>query len=121
MSRLAIDNFCEAALESTHSDTIFDIIKAINNEMAHVERLAALGEKLRKDNLGILLTNDRYRAQIDSGGKEAIWQQLEDLIFAADLEEKGYYLCSDHFETVFHGRDLGVEEETEKRFYSPVR
>lgn len=112
--RFAIENFRSAALRSTDSDTVLNIIEAINNETAHVGKSVDFGEKLRKDNLGILLKNDRYRAQLESGGKEAMWQQLEELLFAADLEKKGYRLCSDHFETVFHERGFGVEEETEE-------
>ena len=114
LSQLAIENFRETALASTNSDIVFDIMEAINNEVAHVAKLVDFGEKLRKNNLGILLKNARYRAQLDSGGKEAMWQQLDELLFAADLEEKRYFLCSDHFETVFHEPDLSADEETEE-------
>jgi hypothetical protein len=112
LSQPALDNFRFDALGATNSDTIFDIVEAINSEMAHDEDLVDFGEKLRKDNIGILLKNDRYRAQLDKGGKEAVWQQLDELIFAAVLKKKRYYLCDTHCQSMFQEPSIGADEET---------
>ena len=112
LSRQANSAFCAAVEQNVDADTILDIVEAINNEMAHDQKFVAFGENLRKNNLGILLKNDRFRARLDSGGKGAIWQQLDELAFAADLEKKRYYLCSDHFHTVFCEPAPSTDEET---------
>lgn len=101
LSATADENFRESALECTSSDEIFDIIETIKSEVAHDESLVGFGEKMRRDNLDKLIRNDRYRAQLDSGGKEAIWQQLDELIFAADLVKKRYHLCTIHRGSVY--------------------
>lgn len=113
LSLTANESFRQAALESTNSDTVFDIIEAINSEMAHDGELVEFGEKLRKDNIGSLLKNDRFRAQIDSGGKDAVWQQLDELIFAADLVKKRYFLCTSHVSSMFHEPSIGADEKTQ--------
>jgi hypothetical protein len=94
-------NFRSAALASTNPDKIFDIIETINSELPHDESLVELADKLRKDHLVKLLKNDRFRAQLDNGGKESLWQILDELIFAADLKEKRHHLCSTHEKRVF--------------------
>jgi hypothetical protein len=98
---VANENFGKATRKTTSSGTIFDIVEAINNEMAHDKSLVGFGENLRKDNIGILLKDDRYRAQLDSSGKEAVWQQLDELVFAADLVKKRYHLCNTHTIQIF--------------------
>lgn len=113
LSRAASKNFCQAATKSTNSDTIFDIIEAINSEMAHDEESVEFGEKLRKDNIGILLKNDRFRAQLDSGGKEAVWQQLDELVFAADLVKKRYFVCATHVLNMFYEPSIGADGKTQ--------
>lgn len=114
LSRQATSAFCAAAEQSADADTVLDIIEAITNEMAHDEEFVGFGENMRKDNLGILLSNDRFRARLDNGGKEAIWQQLDELAFAADLEKKRCYLCSDHLHTVFCEPAPSTDQETAK-------
>jgi len=94
------------------SNDVFDIIEAINNEMTHDGELVKFGEKLRKDNIGRLLKNDRFRAKLDSGGKEAIWQQLDELVFAADLVKKSYFVCPSHTSDIFHEPSIDANEET---------
>lgn len=113
LSLTAKESFRQAAIESTNSDTVFDIIEAIKCEMTHDEETVELGEKLRKDNIGILLKNDRFRTQVDSGGKEAVWQQLNDLIFAADLVKKRYFLCVSHVPHMFHEPSNGADGKTQ--------
>jgi hypothetical protein len=112
LSRAALKNFYEAALKSTNSDTIFDIIGAISSEMAHDEDLVEFGEKLRRDNIGIITKNDRFRTQLASGGIEAIWQQVDDLILAADVEKKRYYLCTIHIKHMFQEPSIGADGKT---------
>lgn len=115
LSALADKTIRRIALESTKSDEIFDIIETIKSEMAYDESLVELGDRLRKDNLGILLKNDRFRAQLDDGGKETLWQVLDDLVFAADLVKKRYHLCETHKKDVFQEPSLGVNEKTTTR------
>lgn len=90
-----------AAVESTDADEIFDIIETLGSEMAHDNSLTALAESMRKNNFGKLLKNERYRAKLDSGGKEMLWQVVDELAFAARLKRKRYFLCDSHAKRVF--------------------
>jgi hypothetical protein len=88
-------------------DNLFDMIEAINHEFQHEESLLEFANTLRKNNLGVLLKNERFRSQLDSGGKEMLWQVLDDLVFAADLKKKCHHLCIDHKDVVF--QDVGMD------------
>lgn len=101
LSRVADAQYREAALTCTDPDDIFDVIETIRTEMDHDDSLVAFGEAIRKDNLGKLLTNARFREHLDCGGKEAMWKQLDELAYAADLVENKYALCTKHKEQVF--------------------
>ena len=113
LSAMAIASFRHVASQETDSDTVFDIIETINNDMAHDKKCVAFGEKLRKDNIGSLLKNDRFRAQLDASGKEAVWQQLDELIFAADLVKKRYFVCKPHASEMFQEPSIGADEKTQ--------
>jgi len=66
--------------------------------------LVELADTLREKHLIALLGNDRFRAQLDSGGKEALWQQLDELTTSGPIkgkEEKSFTLCPDHLQAVF--------------------
>jgi hypothetical protein len=89
------------------ADKVFDVIEAINEEFPHDESLLEFADGMRKDNLGKLLKNDRFRARLDNGGKKMLWQVLDDLIFAADLNKKWHHLCISCKDVVF--RDVGVD------------
>jgi hypothetical protein len=96
--------FCLIARKCTSADDIFDIIETCRTDFSHNDEFVKLAAELREKNLGILLSNDRFRAQLDSGGKEALWQQLDELtskVFIADKKEKSYRLCPAHAKRVF--------------------
>jgi hypothetical protein len=96
--------FCRYARKCTSADDIFDIIETCRTEFSHNDEFVELAAELREKNLGKLLSNNRFRAQLDSGGKEALWQQLDELsskVFIADKKEKSYRLCPAHAERVF--------------------
>lgn len=112
LSAAADSNFRASALATKDSNTIFDIMEIIKDEMAHEESLVEFAERLRKENIGKLLKNDRFRAQLDQSGKEAMWQQIDELIFAADLATKRYHLCFSHTKYVFQEPSLGANEMT---------
>lgn len=101
LSISADKKFRAVAFASEESDEIFDIIEMINNEMAHDESLVALGDKMRGENLQKLLKNDRFRANLESGGTAALWQVIDDLSFAAGLKERRHHLCASHETQVF--------------------
>jgi len=113
LSSLADVNYRQAAAACTDSEDIFDILEIFWTEMSHDDSLVAFGEAIRTANLGKLLKNARYREHLDRGGKEAIWQQLDELIFATDLvKKKHYHLCKSHLETTFKGPTMDVEGST---------
>jgi len=63
-----------------------------------------LADTLREKHLIALLSNDRFRAQLDLGGKEALWQQLDELTGKGGFkgkEEKCHTLCPLHAKKVF--------------------
>lgn len=101
LSTIAGQNFRRHALVCSDADEIFDLMEAIESEADHLELLVDLGAKLRENNMGKLLKNDRFRAQLDAGGKESLWQQLDELVFAADLEERRFALCHAHEHAIF--------------------
>lgn len=102
LSKVADKKYREAALTCTDADGIFDIIETIWTEMSHDDSLVAFGEAVRKDNLGKLLKNARFHEHLDLGGKDALWAQLDELAFSADLREKRYALCNEHKTRVFN-------------------
>jgi hypothetical protein len=101
LSEEADKKYREAALSCISADDIFDVLETIWSEMSHDESLAALGEDIRRNNLGKLLKNARFREHLDRGGKEALWAQLDELAFSADLRESRYTLCNEHKREVF--------------------
>lgn len=101
LSKVADAKYREAALACTDADGIFDIIDTVRTEMNYDESLIAFGESIRKNNLGRLLQNARFREHLDAGGKEALWAQLDELAFAADLGENRIALCDNHKRAVF--------------------
>lgn len=101
LSEVAETKYREAALTCTDADGIFDIIDTIRTEMDHDKSLVAFGESIRKNNLGKLLKNARFRGYLDAGGKKALWAQLDELAFAAALEESRTALCNNHRKAVF--------------------
>ena len=105
LSKVADAKYREAALASKDTDGIFDIIDTIRTEMDHDESLVAFSESIRKNNLGKLLKNARFREHLDAGGKEALWAQLDELAFAADLRESRYTLCNEHNHQVLKSPD----------------
>lgn len=101
LSKVADAKYREAALACTDIDGIFDIIDTIRTDMNHDESLVAFSESIRKDNLGKLLKNARFREHLDASGKVALWAQLDELAFAADLSANKYVLCEAHRDEVF--------------------
>ena len=101
LSEVADTKYRETALTCTDADGIFDIIDTIRTEMDHDNSLVAFGESIRKNNLGKLLRNARFREHLDAGGKEALWVQLDELAFVTDLEESWTALCNNHRKAVF--------------------
>jgi hypothetical protein len=80
--------------------------------MSHSSQLVELADTLREKHLIELLANQRFRAQLDSGGKEAIWQQLDELTSrfpATSKEEKFYTLCPDNTHSVFQETTEGSD------------
>jgi hypothetical protein len=70
--------------------------------MGHDIELVELAARLRKEHIGKLLSNDRYRAQLGSGGMDALWQQLDELNSQMLARtEMSYQLCSHHRLSVF--------------------
>ena len=84
-----------------HIYGIFEILETIWSEMSNDGSLVAFGGTIRKNNLGKLLKNARFREYLDLGGKEALWAQLDELAFAADLGENRIALCDNHKRAVF--------------------
>lgn len=101
LSQVADKKYRETALACTDADGIFDIIDTIRTEMDHDGPLVAFGESIRKNNLGKLLKNARFREHLDARGKEALWAQLDELAFFTDLEESRTALCKMHKNVVF--------------------
>lgn len=112
LSAQADKNFRTVALKITDPDEIFDITETIDNEMAHDESLVELSNKIRKNNWSKLLRNIRFRAKLERGGTEALWQVINDLAFAADLEEKRLFVCELHEDQVF---DIPSERQRDHR------
>ena len=70
--------------------------------MSHDIELVELAATLRKEHIGKLLSHDRFRAQLDSGGVDALWQQLDELNSQMLARtEKTYQLCPDHTQRLF--------------------
>jgi hypothetical protein len=104
LSEVASDRFCVLAKVCKSADDIFDIIELCRNDLNHNEVFVTLAASLREKNLIKLLSNDRFRAQLDSGGKEALWEQLDELtakVFSVNTEEKSYSLCPGHTQNLF--------------------
>lgn len=101
LQEVADEEYREAALSCTDADDMFDIIDTIQSEMSYDASLVAFGDTIRKNNLGKLLKKARFREHLDAGGKEALWKQLDELAFAADLQERRYALCAQHKKEVF--------------------
>lgn len=112
LSAVASDKFYAVARTCNEADDVFDIIEACRNELNHNDVFIELADELREKHLITLLGNDRFRAQLDSGGKEALWQQLDELTANGGFkgkEEKSFTLCHQHQQTVFQGQ-LGAKE-----------
>lgn len=106
LSDIAGDKFRSVAEECTSAEDIFDIIQAISKDFSYNSRFVKLAATLREKHLDQLLKNDGFRAQLDSSGKEALWQQLDELasrFLGEDAEEKWYTLCPEHTQGIFHG------------------
>jgi hypothetical protein len=104
LSAVASDKFCAVARTCNEADDVFDIIETCRNELNHNDVFIELADELREKHLITLLGNDRFRAQLDSGGKEALWQQLDELTANGGFkgkEEKSFTLCHHHQQTVF--------------------
>lgn len=101
LSTVADAKYREYALACTDTDGIFEILETIWSEMSNDGSLVAFGGTIRKNNLGKLLKNARFREYLDLGGKEALWAQLDELAFAADLGENRIALCDNHKRAVF--------------------
>lgn len=56
----------------TNADSIFTIIRTLEDEHAHDDALTALAKSLRRENLHKLLRNARYRAYLDED-KSRLW------------------------------------------------
>jgi hypothetical protein len=66
--------------------------------------LVKLSATLREKHLRKLLGNQRFRAQLDSRGKDALWKKIDRLtsrVFWADMTEKSYVLCEQHKANIF--------------------
>jgi hypothetical protein len=103
---LTKERFSAAAREYTSAEDIFNIIQTISAEFNHDDDLVELATKLRQKNLGQLLSNESFRAQLDNGGKDALWQQLDELssmFLGEDIAQKWYTLCPQHTQDAFHG------------------
>jgi hypothetical protein len=101
---VAADRFCSTARVCDTAEEVFDILEAIHNDLSYNNVFVKLASELRGKHLIALLSNDRFRAQLDSGGKEALWQQLDELtskLMRTDIVEKGHYLCATHEATIF--------------------
>jgi len=106
LSAVASDKFCSVANACKEVDDVFDIIEACRNELNHNDVYVKLADALHDKHLLTLLGNDRFRAQLDSGGKEALWQQLDELIANGVVKgkrERSYILCPEHSQDVFRG------------------
>lgn len=101
LEKMADEKYRDAALACTDADEIFDVLDTIWTEMSHDRSLVAFAGAIRRNNLGKLLKNARFREHLDRGGKEALWEQLDELAFAADLGENRIALCGDHKRVVF--------------------
>lgn len=76
----------------TNADSIFTIIRTLETKYADDDALTALAKSLRRENLHKLLRNARYRAYLDED-RSRLWKQLEELSFAAHLQEKTLSGC----------------------------
>lgn len=106
LSAAAGEKFCFFVQKRESADEVFDIMETIRNDLSHNDVFVKLAAGLREKHLGKLLGNDRFRAQLDDGGKEALWQQLNELttkLFFTDKEEKCYALCQQHTASVLQG------------------
>jgi hypothetical protein len=102
LSEVAGLNFRSIARKTKSIDDIIDILETIRIEMGHDIELVELAARLRKEHIGKLLSNDRYRAQLDSGGMDALWQQLDELNSQMLARtEMSYQLCPHHRLSVF--------------------
>lgn len=109
LSKCADEHFRTVVDETTDPEVIFDIIDTIETDFAHDESLVELSNNIRKKHYSKLLKNDRFRAKLGSGDQDALWQVIDELVFAADLKEKCYHLCRAHEGKLFHepGEDKG--------------
>jgi hypothetical protein len=106
LSTLASEKFCSVARACESADDMFDIMEAVRADLDPNDAFVELTATMREKNLIKLLSNDRSRAQLGSGGEVALWQQIDELTsknFVADKEEKSYMLCSQHTQRVFQG------------------
>jgi hypothetical protein len=106
LSAVASDKFCAVARTCNEADDVFNIIEACRNELNHNDVFSELADELREKHLITLLGNDRFRAQLDSGGKEALWQQLDELTASGGFkgkEDQSFLLCNKHQQIVFEG------------------
>lgn len=104
LSAAASDRACSIAKACTSIDDIFDILEVIRTDLNHNDMFVRLAATLRENHVSRLLKHDRYRAQLDSGGKDALWQQLDELsstVLSTDRVEKSHTLCQQHGMNVF--------------------
>lgn len=77
---------------TTEPDEIFAIIRTLKHDHGHDDSLATLAESLRFDHLRNLIDNKDYRSYLDED-KERLWDQLDELSFAAGCEKKRLVCC----------------------------
>ena len=112
LSAVASDKFYAVARTCNEADDVFDIIEACRNELNHNDVFIELADELREKHLITLLGNDRFRAQLDSGGKEALWEQLDELTANGVVKgkaEKSFTLCPQHLQVVLQGQLVAKE------------
>jgi hypothetical protein len=122
LSAVASSKICSIAEACTSIDDIFDIMEVIRTDLRPNATLAKLSATLREKHLRKLLGNQRFRAQLDSRGKDAIWKQIDELtskVFWADLTEKSYFLCEQHKAGIFQ-HPVPIPEQRIGIFGNPV-
>lgn len=106
LSAVASGKICSIAEACTLVDEVFDIMEVIRADLSRNATLVKLSATLREKHLRKLLGNQRFRAQLDSRGKDALWKEIDRLtsrVFWADMTEKSYVLCEQHKANIFRG------------------
>jgi hypothetical protein len=104
LSAVASGKICSIAEACTSVDEVFNIMEVIRADLSRNATLVKLSATLREKHLRKLLGNQRFRAQLDSRGKDALWKEIDRLtsrVFWADMTEKSYVLCEQHKANIF--------------------